>query len=466
MKKFMGKNFLLSTEEARHLFHDIAKELPIIDYHCHISPKEIFEDRKFKNITEVWLSGDHYKWRIMRAMGVDEKYITGDAPDKEKFQKYAQTLEKAIGNPLYHWSHMELQRYFNYKGVLNGETWEAVWELCNKKLADPSMSVRSLIKKSNVEVICTTDDPADSLEWHKKIAEDPTVDFRVCPAWRPDKAMGIEKTDFQDYIALLQKASGVKIKDFKSLMKALMKRMDFFDEMGCRVSDHGLDYVPYEEADEKEADVIFQKRLNGDIITENDVRKYKTVFLLKMGRAYYEKNWVMQLHYGCKRNNNTAAFDAIGPDTGFDAIGNGAPLGELADFLNALNTEGRLPKTIVYSLNPNDNAAIDTIVGCFNDGKIAGKMQHGSAWWFNDHKDGITAQLSTLANEGVLGTFVGMLTDSRSFLSYARHEYFRRILCEFIGNLVENGEYPADEKALSGIIKGICHDNAKAYFGF
>ena len=466
MKTFMGKNFLLRTETAKKLYHKTAADLPIIDYHCHINPQEIYEDRKFKNITEAWLGGDHYKWRIMRANGVDEQYVTGDAPDREKFQKYAESLEKAIGNPLYHWSHLELKRYFNYDGVLNGETAEAVWTLCNERLQDDCMSVRNIIRRSNVEVICTTDDPADTLEWHQKIAEDPEIEFKVYPAWRPDQAVNIEKDAFIAYLQKLSAAAETEITDYESLIQALEKRMDFFDAMGCCVSDHGIDYVPFIQTSEKIADKVFQKKLSGGKLNETEIEQYKTAFLLDMGRLYARHGWVMQLHYSCKRNNNSLMFEKLGPDTGYDAMRSGAPAEKLADFLNELNRTDELPKTVIYSLNPNDNAVIDSIIGCFQDGTCAGKVQHGAAWWFNDHKAGMTEQMVSLANIGVLGNFIGMLTDSRSFLSYARHEYFRRILCDLIGDWVENGEYPDDEKTLKKIVRGISYENAKQYFDF
>ena len=466
MKKFMGKNVLLSTETAKELFHEYAEHMPIIDYHCHINPREIAEDRKFENITQVWLGGDHYKWRQMRSNGIDEKYITGDASDREKFQKWAETLEKAIGNPLYHWSHLELQRYFGYNGVLNGETAEEVWNLCNAKLAEDSMSVRNIIRQSNVKVICTTDDPVDSLEWHKKIAADPDVDFKVYPAWRPDKAMNIEKPEYMDYVAKLSEVSGVKITGFASLMEALKNRMEFFDSMKCCVSDHGINYVVYAPADEAQIEAIFKKKADGETLTALEVDQYKTAFMVAIGREYHRLNWVMQMHYGCKRDNNVFRYNQLGPDTGYDSINNYAPAAQLADFLNALNATDQLPKTILYSLNPADNAIIDTIIGCFQDSTAVGKVQHGSAWWFNDHKVGMTEQMTSLANLGLLGNFIGMLTDSRSFLSYTRHEYFRRIMCELIGGWVENGEYPYDKEALKKIVEGICYNNAKEYFQF
>ncbi|MBP5255097.1 MAG: glucuronate isomerase [Lachnospiraceae bacterium] len=466
MKAFMDQDFLLSTDTARALFHDYAERLPVIDYHCHINPREILEDRRFRNITEVWLGGDHYKWRAMRSNGVDEYYITGDAPDREKFQKYAETLEKCIGNPLYHWSHLELQRFFDYHGVLSGRTAEEVWNLANEKLQTAAFSARNLVRKANVTVICTTDDPVDSLEYHAALKQEMGLGFSVYPAWRPDRAMNIRKPDFTDYVKQLSEVAGMEIRSFGDLTDALMKRMAFFDSMGCRVSDHGLDYVPYSPADPAVIEEIFAKRMNGENVTAAEEAQYQTAFLLAMGKGYSRYNWIMQLHYGCKRNNNTRMFRAIGADTGFDCIRNDAPGSELADFLDALNVDGCLPKTILYSLNPVDNAMIGTIIGCFQDGSAAGKIQQGSAWWFNDHKPGMTEQMRSLASLGVLGNFIGMLTDSRSFLSYPRHEYFRRIMCDFVGTLVENGEYPDDRKALKAIVEGISYYNAKAYFGF
>ncbi len=466
MKAFMDKDFLLSTPTAQKLYHDFAENTPILDYHCHINPKEIAEDRKFENITQVWLGGDHYKWRQMRSNGIDEYYITGDASDREKFQKWAETLEKAIGNPLYHWSHLELRKYFGYEGYLNGETAEEVWNLCNAKLQEDSMTVRNLIKQSNVKLICTTDDPVDSLEWHKVIADDKTFDVQVLPAWRPDKAMNLEKPEYLDYLKTLSEVSGVEVKSFKDLMKALSLRMDFFASMGCCVSDHALEYVMYAPASEEEIEKIFAGRLNGGSVSREDEMKFKTAFMTAVGKEYHKRNWVMQLHYGCKRDNNVFRYNQLGPDTGFDCINNYAPSAQMADFLNALSSTDELPKTILYSLNPNDNESIGTILGCFQGPETVGKIQQGSAWWFNDHKVGMMNQMISLANLGLLSNFVGMLTDSRSFLSYTRHEYFRRILCELIGGWVENGEYPDDYKALEKIVKGISFNNAVNYFGF
>lgn len=466
MKAFMDKDFLLSTETAQELYHQFAAKMPIVDYHCHINPQEIAEDRRFENITQVWLGGDHYKWRQMRSNGVDEYYITGDAPDREKFQKWAETLEKAIGNPLFHWSHLELQRYFGYTGVLNGETAEEVWNLCNAKLQEDSMSVRNLIRQSNVTLLCTTDDPVDDLKWHKVIKEDESFEVQVLPAWRPDKAMNLEKPEYLEYLGKLSQVSKVEIRTFADLKEAIAKRMEYFDSMGCCVSDHGLDYVMYAPASDAEVEEIFAERLSGKPVSKEAAAKFKTAFMLFVAAKYEEMNWVMQLHYGCKRDNNKSMYAKLGPDTGYDCISNFAPGEQLADFLNAVNEAKNLPKTILYSLNPGDDELIGTILGCFQNSDAIGKIQQGSAWWFNDNKTGMMKQMTSLANLGLLGNFIGMLTDSRSFLSYPRHEYFRRIMCELLGTWVENGEYPKDMKNLEKIVKGISYNNAVRYFGF
>ena len=362
MKKFMDEDFLLTSDAAKKLYHDYAENMPIVDYHCHINPQEICEDRKFENITQVWLGGDHYKWRQMRSNGVDEKYITGDATDREKFQKWAETLEKLIGNPLYHWIHLELKRYFGYEGYLNGETAEEVWNLCNEKLAQDDMTVRNIIKKSNVKLICTTDDPIDTLEYHEKLAKDDTFDVKVLPAWRPDKAMNLEKPEYLDYLKKLSEVSGIEVKSFKTLIEALVKRMDYFQERGCSVSDHALEYVMYAPASEEEIEAIYSKRLAGGEITKEEELKAKTAFILAVGKEYNKRDWVMQLHYGCKRDNNVVRYKQLGPDTGYDCINNYAPSSEMADMLNALSDTDALPKTILYSLNPNDNESIGTII--------------------------------------------------------------------------------------------------------
>ena len=409
MKSFMDEEFLLSTETAKKLYHEYAEKMPILDYHCHIDPKEIYEDRKFDNITQVWLGGDHYKWRQMRSNGVEEKYITGDASDREKFQKWAETLEMAIGNPLYHWSHLELKRYFGYDGFLSGDTAEEVWNLCNEKL-QAGMSARKLIEMSNVTLVCTTDDPADTLEWHKKIAEDPTFTVQVLPAWRPDKAMNLEKPDYTAYLEKLGAAAGMEIKSFADLVEALKKRMDYFASVGCTVSDHGLEYVMYAPVSEETVEQIFAKRLAGEKITKDEEHQFKTAFMVAMGKEYHKKNWVMQLHFGVKRDNNQKIFRELGADAGIDCISNYNPADQMADYLNALADTDELPKTILYSLNPIDNAAIGTIIGCFQDSSCIGKIQQGSGWWFNDNKTGMIEQMTSLANLGLLGNFIGMLT--------------------------------------------------------
>lgn len=466
MKAFLDQDFLLSNETAVTLYHDYASKMPIVDYHCHINPQEIALDHKYDNITQVWLGGDHYKWRLMRANGVDERYITGDATDWEKFEKWAETLSKAIGNPLYHWSHLELQRYFDYHGILNKNTAQEVWELCNKKLADASMSVRNLIIRSNVTHICTTDDPVDTLEWHEQLDKDSTFDVKVLPAWRPDKAMNLEKEEYLDYLDTLSKVSDVKIDSFATLKEAILKRLTYFHDRNCRVSDHALDYIMYAPASEEIIAEIFQKRRSNQSLSQLEVLQFKTAFMLFVGKEYHRMGWVMQLHYGCKRNNNTLSFHKLGPDTGYDCINTYAPSSEMADFLNALNKTDELPKTIIYSLNPTDNAVIDSIIGCFQDSSAVGKIQHGSAWWFNDNNPGMREQMTSLANLGYLAGFIGMLTDSRSFLSYPRHEYFRRILCDMLGGWVENGEYPQDYDTLGKIVQDICYNNTIGYFNF
>jgi len=464
MKEFMGKDFLLSNETAKHLYHDYAEKMPIIDYHCHISQKEIYDNKQFSTITEVWLGGDHYKWRQMRANGIDEKYITGDASDLDKFKAWAKTLSHLIGNPLYHWSHLELQRYFGIYEPLTEGNAEEIFNKCNEVLK--TLTVRKILEDSKVNIVCTTDDPCDDLATHKLLQEDKTMKTLVVPCFRPDKANNIEKVDYLDYVKKLEAASGMTIKSFKDLCAAIDSRIEFFASMGCRASDHALEYVMYEPASEEKVEEIFAKRLGGEMVTRKEELIFKTAFMRHLASVYTKKGWAMQLHYGCKRDNNKKMFDILGPDTGYDTINNYAPSSEMADFLNSLNVEGNLPRTIIYSLNPNDNAAIVTTMNCFQGDGIKGKLQHGSAWWFNDHKKGMQEQMETLANDGMLANFIGMLTDSRSFLSYTRHEYFRRILCDFIGTLVENGEYPNDDKVLKEIVEDISYNNAVNYLGF
>ncbi len=446
--------------------------MPIVDYHCHINPQEIFEDKQYPNIAQLWLGvggsgfGDHYKWRFMRACGVEEAYITGNAPDEERFVRWAQCLEKAIGNPLYHWSHLELQRYFQITQPLKGDNAREIYRQCNEKLKDPSLSVRGIIRQSGVRLICTTDDPVDSLQWHDKIAADESFDVKVLPAWRPDRALDLRRADYTDYIGNLSRVSGVRIECFEDLKAALRIRMDYFSKRGCVVSDHGLDYVMYAPASKEETDAIFRRRLAGQMPDAEEARKFICAFMLYMGKEYHDRDWVMQMHFGCSRNNNGRALRTVGPDSGYDSIAGQIPANELIAYLNALEEEDRLPKTILYSLNPNDNALIDTIIGCFQDGTAPSRLQHGAAWWFNDHMAGMTEQMESVAGIGSLAGFVGMLTDSRSFLSYTRHEYFRRLLCRMFGQWVEEGMYPADMEALGQIVKDISYNNAVRYFGF
>ena len=469
-KSFMDQDFLLSTNTAKKCYHEWAERLPVLDYHCHINPEDIALDRKFDTITQVWLGGDHYKWRQMRANGVAEEYITGRASDREKFQKWAETLPMAIGNPLYHWSHLELKRYFGYDGCLNGDTAEEVWNLCNQKLKEDSTSVRNLIRRCRVRLLCTTDDPSDELKWHQAIAADPYCELKVLPTWRPDRAMNMEKPDFPKYMWWLGETAGMKIDSFEALKEALGKRMDYFQSMGCLAADHGLEYVPFAPASLQEVEQIFAKRLAEPeyLPDRTELDQFKTAFLLFCGQEYSRRGWVMQIHYGCKRNNNRRMYEKLGPDTGFDCIGGRGSTNALTNFMNCLEYRDTLPKTIIYSLNPNDDTAIGTIIGCFQSSAagIPGKIQHGSAWWFNDNQRGMAAQMTNLANQGLLGNFIGMLTDSRSFVSYTRHEYFRRILCDLIGGWVEQGEYPEDWDMLERIIKGICYNNAVRFFGF
>lgn len=464
MRPFMDKDFLLTTPTARTLFHDYAAAMPIIDYHCHVSPREIFEDKHFENITQVWLAGDHYKWRLMRSGGVAERYITGDAPDREKFQKFAEVLPRAIGNPMYHWCHLELKTYFGWEGTLSGDTAEEVWQLTAARLKEAHMGVRGLIAQSNVSFIGTTDDPVDTLEWHEKLAADDTVTATVCPSFRPDKALNIDKAGWREYIAQLSQAADIAIDGIDTLEEALGRRIAHFAAHGCRASDHGLDHAVFALCDRAAVDAVVKKGLGGEAVTADEAAALKTALLLYCAGEYTRRGWVMQIHYNCLRNPNTVMLHTIGPDSGFDCIGPQNGSQALARLLDTLHTSGTLPRTVLYSLDGGDNAFLDTLIGSFQSSEIAGKLQHGSAWWFNDTKQGMIDQLTSLANLSILGNFVGMLTDSRSFLSYTRHEYFRRILCELIGGWVENGEYPADLSFLGGLIQDICHNNAKRYF--
>lgn len=465
MKDFMNKDFLLDTPTAIKLYHNYAEEMPIFDYHCHLSPKEIAEDKKYRNITELWLGGDHYKWRAIRSNGIDEKYITGDADDKEKFLKWAETMPNCIGNPLYHWTHLELRRYFEIEDLLSPDTAESIWTRCNEMLEKDQFTAKNLIKRSNVKVVCTTDDPVDSLDYHKIIAEDKNFGVKVLPAFRPDKGINIDKEGFSEWIQRLGEVSGIKIATFQDLKHALTLRLDFFHKAGCRISDHGLDPLLFCEGTEEDASIILQKVLTGNPITPDEEALYKTQVLIFLGRQYARLGWAMQLHMGTLRNANTRMMQALGPDTGFDSIGDWTFASALASLLNELDKTDELPKTILYHLNPRENEVLGTIIGCFQGGKIPGKIQLGSAWWFNDQKDGMEKQLIALANLGLLSRFVGMLTDSRSFLSYIRHEYFRRILCNILGNWAEKGEIPNDMVLLGKMVQDICYNNAVNYFG-
>ena len=465
MNAFMDGNFLLSNQTAVRLYHDYAAAAPIYDYHCHLDPKEIYEDRSFENLTRLWLGGDHYKWRILRSNGVEERYITGDAPDREKFQKFAETLPRCIGNPMYHWCHLELRMYFGYQGLLNGETAQEVWELANEKLASPAFTARALIRRSNVAMVGTTDDPCSDLRYHKKLAE---TDFetKVCPSFRPDPAVNIHKPGFAAYIRRLEQAAGMPIRSAGDVCKALGRRMEEFDALGCRAADHGLDYVMFAPAAEAQIDEIFRRAMAGQTLTKQEQEQYQTYVLQFCGREYARLGWVMQIHFGCIRNPNSLELERLGPDTGFDCMGDFDNCLALHRLMDAWYREGKLPKTILYSLNSADDAWLDSLIGAYQGPELPGKIQHGSAWWFNDHRSGMEKQLVSLANMGILGNFVGMLTDSRSFLSYARHDYFRRILCNLLGKWVEAGEYPADIETLGGLVQDICSNNARRYFGF
>ena len=468
MKNFIDADFLLETRTAQELFHDYAEKMPIIDYHCHINPQEIAEDHRFRNITEAWLGGDHYKWRLIRSNGVEEKYITGkESTDREKFQKFAEALPRAVGNPLYHWTHLELQRYFGITEPLSGKSAERIWQACNEKLAQPDFGVQGIIKKSNVKVICTTDDPVDDLKWHTQIKEEGICPAKVLPAMRPDAAMRINKPEWAAYMEKLGTVSGVEIKKMADIREALHKRIDFFEEMGCRASDHALEYVFCNEAPEAQLDKIVTKALlNKEPLTTEEIEQYKTALLLFLGEEYAKRGWAMQIHYSAMRDNNTRRYKELGPDTGFDSIGSYSCGEGLVALLDAMEQRNALPKTILYSLNPADNALIATIIGSFQGPEARGKMQQGAAWWFNDTKTGMEAQLTNIGNLSVLGNILGMLTDSRSFLSYTRHEYYRRILCNWLGKLVENGEYPHDMEFLGELVQDISYNNAARYFGF
>lgn len=461
----MDENFLLSNDTAISLYHNHAKNMPIIDYHCHLNSKEIFENKKFKNITEAWLYGDHYKWRAMRSNGIDEKYITGDASDYEKFMAWSKTMPMAIGNPLYHWTHLELQRYFGIYEPLSEKTAPVIWKKANALINKGGFGARDLIKKSNVKAICTTDDPTDSLEYHIKLKEDSEFDVKVLPTFRPDNGVEINKAGFKYWVEKLGQVVGKAINSFDEFLGALETRVEFFHSVGCRLSDHGLGGVTYMEASKEELAEIFAKALKGETVSKDDESKYRTYTVQFLSRLYSKLGWTMQIHMGALRNNNTKMFKKIGPDTGFDSVNDEQIAYPLSRLLDSLAVEDSLPKVILYNLNPKDNYVLGAMLGNFQGSEIPGKIQFGSAWWFLDNKQGMIDQMTALANLGLLSRFVGMLTDSRSFLSYPRHEYFRRILCNLIGEWVENGEVPYDMDLLGSIVKGISYNNAKEYFG-
>ncbi|WP_462412597.1 glucuronate isomerase [Neobacillus sp. Marseille-QA0830] len=466
MGTFIHENFMLNNQTAIDLYHQYAKDMPIYDYHCHLSPKEIAENRKFHNMTELWLSGDHYKWRALRAHGVDERYITGDASDKDKFMAWAKTVPYTLGNALYHWTHLELKKYFGIEELLNEETAEKIWNQCNELLQQDDYSVQGLIKRSNVKVICTTDDPTDDLSYHEQIAKQEDFPVKVLPTFRPDKGLEINKDTFVPFVQLLEQVNHQTISSFEEYLQALEKRVEYFHQKGCRISDHGLGQIPYAEFEPSELDAIFAEGRNGQKVSLEAEMKFKTAILLFLAKCYKERDWAMQIHFGAIRNNNTRMFRKLGPDAGYDSIND---QGEVAAPLNALldacDRENQLPKTILYNLNPIYNDLIGSTIQNFqSEPGVEGKIQFGSGWWFNDTKPGMIRQLTALADQGLLMHFVGMLTDSRSFISYSRHEYFRRILCNVIGNWVEEGEIPNDQALLQKLVENICFNNAKNYF--
>mgnify|MGYP000161995150 FL=1 len=466
MKDFLDKDFLLKTPTAKRLFHDYAADMPIIDYHCHLSPKDIAEDRIFNNIAEVWLHGDHYKWRAMRTNGIHESYCTGDKTDLEKFEQWAATVPYTMRNPLYHWTHMELQRYFNVTEQLSPANAKAVYEHCNALLQTKEFSVRNLLRKMKVKLVCTTDDPVDSLEYHKAMQEE-GADIKMVPAFRPDMAMNVGNTEsFLQYVKKVEAAAGMQVHTFDDYLMALKNRHDFFAQMGCRVSDHGLEEIYADEYTSEEIIIIFERLLKGETLCLKCQRQFKSAMLVHFAAWDHEKGWVQQFHLGALRNNNTRMLNQLGPDTGWDSIGTFDQGKALSTFLNGLDTRNKLTKTILYNLNPADNEVLATMVGNFNDGSFPGKIQFGSGWWFLDQKDGIIKQLNALSNMGLLSRFVGMLTDSRSFLSFPRHEYFRRILCDLIGTEVEEGELPNDIEWLGKMVQDICYNNNVNYFNW
>lgn len=464
MKQFLDENFLLQSETAKQLYHQYAAQMPIIDYHNHLPPDQVANNHRFENVTQVWLYGDHYKWRAMRTNAVNEKYITGDATDWEKFEKWAETVPYTLRNPLYHWTHLELQRYFNISATLNGNSARAIYDECSAKMQTAEYSVQGLLKKMNVKLICTTDDPIDSLEHHQKLRQQDAF-TKMNPAFRPDKAMNVDDTvGFNQYLSALEKATNTSVTTYDHYLQALKKRHDYFAENNCNVSDHGLEEIYAEDFTKAEITAIFDRIRYGGTLNNEDRKKFKSAMLVNFAEWDCEKGWVQQFHLGALRNNNSRMLKQLGPDTGWDSIGDFSQARTLSKFLNRLDAENKLAKTIIYNLNPADNELMATMIGNFNDGSAEGKVQWGSAWWFLDQKDGMTKQINALSNMGLLSKFVGMLTDSRSFLSFPRHEYFRRILCNLFGEEIENGELPADLPWTGKIIQDICFNNAKKYF--
>lgn len=465
-KPFIHDNFLLENKYAEELYHDYSKNQPIIDYHNHLPPQEIAEDKTFANITNVWINGDHYKWRAMRTLGIDEKYITGDASDKDKFLNWAKTVPYTMRNPLYHWTHMELTRYFGITDLLSEKSAEKVWDITQEKLKSDGYTCRGLLKKVNAELVCTTEDPLDTLEYHQQLSKE---DFgvKVSTAFRPDKAILISAEGYTDYLSALEKVSGIEINSFSTLVDALRNRIQYFHDNGCRLCDHGLDQIYFESYTESEVNAILQKKLSGKNISNDEALKFQTAVLVFLCETYHEFGWVQQFHLGALRNNNARMHRILGPDTGWDSIGDYPQAQKLSAFLNALDSKDKLTKTIIYNLNPADNEVMATMIGNFNDGSVRGKVQFGSGWWFLDQKDGMTKQMNALSNMGLISCFVGMLTDSRSFLSFPRHEYFRRILCNLLGDEIKRGELPKEEMQWIGkIVSDISYFNAKNYFDF
>lgn len=460
----INDHFMLKNETARTLYHEYAKNMPIYDYHCHLNPQLIAEDARFKNITEIWLGGDHYKWRAMRSNGVPEDKITGSAPDFEKFKAFCETIPYTIGNPLYHWSHLELKMYFGIEDTINGENAEKIWEKANAVIASPDFSVRKLIEKSNVAYICTTDDLADSLEYHDAIKADESFKTKVLPALRPDKLLNIDKPGFAEYLGTLSSLVGYPVDTLEALNKAVAERVEFFHAHGARLSDHALDVVTFKEATVEELEAILTKALKGDALTFDEVTQYKTAMLLTLGKLYHDHGWVQQYHIGAMRNNNTRMMKKLGADTGYDSINDALVAEPLSRLMDALDSTNSLPKTILYCLNARDNDVLATLAGAFQSDEAKMKVQVGSGWWFNDQKDGMEKQMVSLANLGLLRRFVGMLTDSRSFISYPRHDYFRRILCNLLGTWAEEGEIPMDLELLGSMVKEISFENAVEYF--